>query len=100
MIYLSCLYFNSTVQSAGLLHVSGVSHPSVPGLGGALVRPRLEPHHPVPALSDLLLREVPLVLDGHLGPEGGAGVLRVLLGHSGQGVEAETDLERKSWIAY
>ena len=49
-------------------------------LGGALVAAGLEADDAVPALADLLVREVPLVLGGHLGAEGGAGVLGVVLG--------------------
>ena len=49
-------------------------------LGGALVAAGLEADDAVPALADLLVGEVPLVLGGHLGAEGGAGVLGVVLG--------------------
>ena len=65
-------------------------------LRGSLVGAGLEPDHPVPALPDLLLREVPLVLGGHLGAQGGTGVLRVFLCYSGQGVETQTNLQAPS----
>ena len=62
------------------------------GLTGALVGPRLEEQSPVPPAPVLLLREVPLVLGGHLGPQGRAGVLRVLLSDPSQGVDTESNL--------
>merc|ERR1719403_564706 len=62
------------------------------GLTGALVGPRLEEQSPVPPAPVLLLREVPLVLGGHLGPKGRAGVLRVLLSDPSQGVDTESNL--------
>ena len=61
-------------------------------LGGALVAAGLESDDAVPALADLLVREVPLVLGGHLGPKGWAGVLRVLLSDPSQGVDTESNL--------
>ena len=73
----------------------GVPHPTVTRLRGPLVGAGLEADHPVPALPDLLLREVPLVLRGHLGSQRGTGVLRMFLCYPGQRVETESDLERK-----
>ena len=75
-------------------HVPGVAHPSMTRLRGSPVGAGLKPDHPVPALPDLLLREVPLILGGHLGPQGGTGVLRVFLCDSGQGVETQANLHQ------
>ena len=70
----------------------GVTHPAMAGLTGALVGPRLEEQSPVPPAPVLLLREVPLVLGGHLGSQPGTLVLGVLLGLAGQRVQAQGHL--------
>ena len=65
-------------------------------LGGSLVAAGLESDLGVSALGDVLLREVPLVLGGHLGADGGAGVVRVLLGGPTQREQAQGHLQQ--WI--
>ena len=60
----------------------GVPHPTVTRLRGPLVGAGLEADHPVPALPDLLLREVALVLGGHLWSQCWTSVLRMVLSGS------------------
>ena len=50
-------------------HVPIVAHAAVPRLARALIGPGLQADLAVPALLDLLLSEVPLVLGRHLGPD-------------------------------
>ena len=61
-------------------------------LGSPNISSCLEPNGGVPALSDLLLGEVPLVLGGHLGSYLRPRVLWVHLSDSAQGEEAEHHL--------
>ena len=89
-----------------------VSHASVTRLRGTLVAASLkmidftnfgskiimflsylEANLSISALSDLLLREVSLVLCGHLGTNLRSSVVRVLLGGSAKGVQAQGDLK-------
>jgi len=60
------------------LHVTGVAEATMSGLGGALVEAHLQVELTLVG-AQLLLGEGALVLVGHLGAQGGAGELGVLL---------------------
>ena len=95
----------------------GVAHAAVPGLGGALVlaslkreilildsslnkgESHLQSDVSVPPLPDLLVREVPRVLVGHLGPNGGAGVVGVFLSDAAQSVQTQGHLRSEGKLS-
>ena len=64
----------------------------IPNLSGSDVGASLESNDSVSVASYLLLREIPLVLGWHLGPDGGTGVVLVVLGQPPQREQAENNL--------
>ena len=74
------------------LHVTGVPHAAVSRLAGTLVGAGLQADLGVPALLDLLVGKVPLVLGRHLRPDLRPGVVGVLLGCAPECVETKCHL--------
>ena len=72
--------------------MTGVPHTAVSRLAGTLVGAGLQADLGVPALFDLLIGKVPLVLCRHLRPDLRSGVFGVLLGGAPECVEAKCHL--------
>lgn len=78
-------------MTSGKLHVTCVTHTAMSSLGCSLVEAHLQVEFSLVS-AQLRFSERSLVLVSHFGSESGSGELWVLLGESGQSIEAQSHL--------